>query len=158
MGYVEIQSGPYLVKPPAEAFDNGERPVNVEASNIVWLDATDTSWIESKSSVDPSKNAKMTFLWGSHAGDQVNGSLVKLPSGFSGELASRGPTLRVVVIKGKVAVHSSTDNASKPLTTGSYFGWAGRHSHHISCDENSEAVIYVRAQGTYNIVPMPSQK
>ena len=38
MALVEIDKGPYLVLPVEEAFDSGERPVNVDASNIVWVD------------------------------------------------------------------------------------------------------------------------
>ena len=44
--FLEIFSGPYLVKPAPEAFDNGERPVNLEARNVVWLDASDVAWID----------------------------------------------------------------------------------------------------------------
>ena len=39
MIFLEILSGPYLVKPGDEAFDEGERPINVEARNIMWLEA-----------------------------------------------------------------------------------------------------------------------
>ena len=35
------------MKPTAEAFDNGERPVNVARDNIVWLDHNKTQLIES---------------------------------------------------------------------------------------------------------------
>ena len=38
VAYIEIDKGPYLVLPPKEAFDSGERPINVDASNIVWID------------------------------------------------------------------------------------------------------------------------
>jgi hypothetical protein len=33
LAYIEIEDGPYLVRPADEAFDNGERPINVHASN-----------------------------------------------------------------------------------------------------------------------------
>ena len=38
MAYVEIDDGPYLVKPTDESFDSGERPVNLDHTNLVWLD------------------------------------------------------------------------------------------------------------------------
>ena len=38
VAYIEIEEGPYLVLPTEEAFDSGERPINVDASNIVWID------------------------------------------------------------------------------------------------------------------------
>lgn len=37
IAYVEIDHGPYLVKPIDEAFDSGERPINIDATNLVWL-------------------------------------------------------------------------------------------------------------------------
>ena len=83
IGYVEIQSGPYLVKPGSEAFDNGERPVNVDVTNIVWLDASDTTWIKGDAGTDAAKNIQMTFMWGKPRADHINGSMVKLPAGFS---------------------------------------------------------------------------
>lgn len=85
MAFLEIQEGPYLVQPPEEAFDRGERPINVDASNIVWLDAATTNWIESATSAATvNSGPELTFLWGQPQGDQFNGSLVKLPAGFSG--------------------------------------------------------------------------
>ena len=37
--YLEIDSGPYLVLAAERAFDNGERPINVDERNLVWLNA-----------------------------------------------------------------------------------------------------------------------
>lgn len=46
--YLEIDAGPYLVKPSAENFDNGERPLNLHKDNIVWLDSNDLHDISAK--------------------------------------------------------------------------------------------------------------
>ena len=35
---VEIDQAPYLVRSFKEAFDSGEKPINMDASNIVWVD------------------------------------------------------------------------------------------------------------------------
>ena len=35
MIFLEIESGPYLVQPSDQAFDNGERPINVHSNNVV---------------------------------------------------------------------------------------------------------------------------
>lgn len=53
---VEIDKGPYLVKPISDAFDNGERPVNIDISNIVWLDNNKSNWIAEKN------KAEISFL------------------------------------------------------------------------------------------------
>jgi quercetin dioxygenase-like cupin family protein len=58
LAYIEIQEGPYLVKPTDEAFDNGERPVNVDKNNLVWLNVNDITWITDDS------NVQTAFLWG----------------------------------------------------------------------------------------------
>ena len=54
---VEIDSGPYLVHPTEEAFDNDEKPINIDASNVVWLKSDRTKWIDNES------DAEISFLW-----------------------------------------------------------------------------------------------
>ena len=148
IGYVEIQSGPYLVKPPAEAFDNGERPVNMEASNIVWLDATDTTWIKGGAEEDTAKGPKLTFMWGSPKNEQINGTMLKLPAGFSGILESESSSFKMIVIKGQTQFHSGDD--VKTLTAGGYIGSQGKVSHHLTC--KNECVVYIRTKGKYWVV------
>lgn len=59
--YLEIDSGPYLVLPVAEAFDNGERPINIDKRNLVWLDAQDVQWLEAG-------KVQIAYLWGIRVG------------------------------------------------------------------------------------------
>ena len=151
IGYVEIQSGPYLVKPPAEAFDNGEKPVNVDARNIVWLDASDTTWIHESAKTKNANGAEIAFLWGSPAGDQVNGTLLKLPAGFAGKLETHGGTLKVVVIQGELQASVAGLEDTRVLTEGGYIGSKGTASHHVSSDR--ECTIYIRSVGKYTVVP-----
>ena len=159
IAYVEIQSGPYLVKPVAEAFDNGERAMNIDASNIVWLDASQTSWIAGKVDEDTSQNPMLTFMWGDPQGDRFSGTLVRLPAGYSGELQTASESLRTVVIRGQMKLErepSKTEttiaaNATAILDAGSYFGSQGKAVHRITCDE--ECTIYVRCRGNYTLVP-----
>ncbi|MGI9227203.1 MAG: DUF4437 domain-containing protein, partial [Gammaproteobacteria bacterium] len=44
IAYIEIEKSPYLVLPTKEAFDSNEKSVNIEESNIVWQDASNTNW------------------------------------------------------------------------------------------------------------------
>ena len=149
IGYVEIQSGPYLVKPPTEAFDNGERPINVDASNIVWLDASDTTWIKGKAENDSTKNPKLTFLWGKPKSDQPHGTMLKLPAGFSGTLESESTAFKVIVIQGRINFHSG--QTVKTLTAGGYVGSQRKVSLHFTCE--NECSVYVRTKGVYSVVP-----
>lgn len=146
LAYIEIEEGPYLVRPPEAAFDNGERPVNVDKSNLVWLNASNITWVDQPEMPD---GAKVAFLWGTPQEDQLNGTLIKLPTGFTGEIQNYGSTFRAVVIQGKPILHSDQTNALEP---GSYFGSEGETVHQVSCEANEECVIYVRAQGKYNVV------
>ena len=152
IGYVEIASGPYLVKPSGEAFDNGERPVNMDATNIVWLDASDTDWIEGKAKTDRGANAKLTFLWGQPDGNKPVGTMLKLPAGFRGQLSTDGSSLRVVVVTGELNLHVDSRNPAKLLPTGSYFGAIGPSRHQIRNEK--ESVIYVRTNGRFKLTPM----
>lgn len=139
---VEIDSGPYLVLPTEEAFDSGERPINVDASNIVWVDLP---------SMQASTNGpKVAYLWGKLLDGQSNGSFVKLPAGFRGKIHSHGTTFRAVVIKGQAQY---LGDEVKTLEPGSYFGSNGETVHEISSGEGAESVIYVRTNGMYEVVP-----
>ena len=137
--YIEIDSGPYLVEPPANAFDSGERPVNVHESNIVW---------QSPSGMATGENApRQAYLWGNRAANQLNGSLVELPAGFTGRISSRG-TLRVVVIRGRLELAPGTSDVS-PLAPGSYFGSLHPATHGLSA--TTDTILYVRARGSFDV-------
>lgn len=141
IAYIEINSGPYLVKPTEEAFDNGERPINVDESNLVWLDAADITWIhQNEKDTDGPKTA---FLWGKPETGQLSGSLLKLPAGYSGTINSAGTILRAVVIQGELAYGES----AQTLAAGSYFGSEGAAVHQIASSADQETVIYIRTDG-----------
>ena len=140
MALVEIDKGPYLVLPPGEAFDSGERPINVDTSNIVWVDAPGIP----ASATGP----KLAYLWGNLKDGQSNGTFVQLPAGFMGKINSHGATFRAVVIKGQLQ-YLGTD--TKTLEPGSYFGSKGESVHQISSKAGEESIIYVRTDGRYDV-------
>jgi len=78
---VEINEGPYLVKPVADKFDNGERPYNIHSSNVLWR---------------KEKSSHVADLWQDSSG-QITGSLLK----FSSEIKMSSDKTKVVVIKGE---------------------------------------------------------
>ncbi|KAA3605891.1 MAG: DUF4437 domain-containing protein [Calditrichaeota bacterium] len=138
---VEIDNGPYLVKPPSEAFDNGERPVNIDASNIVWLTADKTNWVSSKS------KAAISFLWESKESNGEKGLFVKLPKGFKGKIKSDGNILHSVVIQGEMNYKMPETKETKKLDAGSYFGATDKAIHKVSNSSESEIIIYIRTNG-----------
>jgi len=152
--FLEILEGPYLVRPSLEAFDNGERPVNLEARNIVWLDSSDVTWLEQPRTSASADGPKMAFLWGSPQDGQKNGTFLKMPSSFSGKLRGNGSWLRAVVIQGHISHQLSGESDVRNLEPGSYFGSKGGTVHEVACGAQGECLIYVSSEGRYAFVQM----
>ncbi|WP_394220517.1 DUF4437 domain-containing protein [Alteromonas gracilis] len=140
--YLEIDEGPYLVKPSREQFDNGQRPINLHVDNMVWLQKSDLVNITAK-------NVSTTYLWGNTNG--VYGTLIKLPKGFNGSIKSSGNEFKAVVIKG--GLHYTQDAHSQPfqLNAGSYIESSAAAHHIIRNVDESEAILYIRASSKYSV-------
>ena len=154
--FLEIMEGPYLVEPSDEAFDNGERPLNVEASNIVWVDASDITWVETGESSSDAARAEMAFLWGDPANDERNGTFLKLPADSRVSLRGGEAWLRGVVIAGQISHRPAETSDVSELAAGSYFGSRDGAAHEISCEADDECVIYVSTQGSYDVAVLRS--
>jgi len=153
LAYIEIEEGPYLVLPTDEAFDNGERPVNVDESNLVWLDASNIAWIDRPGTPASANGPKVAFLWGSPQDGQLNGTLIKLPIGFTGDLRSHGSAFRAVAIQGQLGYQLPGETDVATLEPGSYFGSEGETVHNVSCVAGEECVVYLRVEGQYDLIP-----
>lgn len=149
IAYIEIEAGPYLVLPTEEAFDSGERPVNVDASNIVWIDQPGIS--------ATANGAQVAYLWGKPQGNQYYGTLINLPAGFKGKIQSKGSSFKAVVIQGKPQYHLQDVSEVKTMEPGSYFSSEGKSEHHISSDPGMESIIYIRTDGNYDILSSQSK-
>lgn len=143
MAFLDIQEGPYLVQPTSEAFDNGEKPVNVDKTNLVWLNANDIEWVAAKS------NVETAFLWGSHNKNQLRATLLKLPAGFSGKIKNLSSNFRAVVISGGIMHQFSKKGVVNQLNAPSYFGAEENATSIISTDK--ETVIYIRSNGKFEL-------
>lgn len=143
IAFLDIQEGPYLVKPTSEAFDNGERPLNIDKTNLVWLNANDIEWVDEKS------NVKTAFLWGSNNDNELRALFLKLPAGFSGNIKNLSPNFRAVVISGHLTHQFSKKEAKNILEPGSYFGAEQNATSIIST--NIETVIYIRSNGKFKV-------
>lgn len=152
IAYVEIEEGPYLVLPADEKFDSGERPINVDETNIVWLGASDVKWINQSGNKISENGPKLAFLWGNSENNGLNGSFVKLPAGFTGKILSHGSSFRSVVVKGLPQYKANGQSEIKTLEPGSYFASKGDGIHEISSNTEQESFLYVRAEGKFEIV------
>ncbi|MEM7527205.1 MAG: DUF4437 domain-containing protein [Pseudomonadota bacterium] len=152
MAFLEIESGPYLVRPAAEAFDNGERPVNIAARNVVWLTAADTAWIDIAES-DP--GPEMAFLWGTPREGQRNGTFLRLPAEHAVRVESGGSPMKAVLVAGELTHAAGALAAQRSLTPGSYIGSEGAVSHNVACSSAATCLLYVSATGTYRVTDAP---
>lgn len=152
IAYVEIEKGPYLVLPTKEAFLSQLRPVNVDISNLVWLDSSDVSWLD-KSGVTASQgDPQISFLWGDTKEGQLRGTMVKLPAGFKGKIQSQGTDFRAIVIKGQPQYEMNATER-KTLEQGSYFGSTGEPAlHTVSSGAGEETLLYIRSNGKYDVI------
>ena len=153
LAYIEIDEGPYLVNPTEEAFDNGEKPINVYESNIIWLDASNITQIDRPQMSADANKTKVAFLWGNPQDGELNGTLVKLPPEFTVEIRNQGSTLRAVVIQGRSQYLVPGETEEKTLEPGSYFGSEAESVHQVSCQAEEECIIYVRTEGKYEVIP-----
>ncbi|WP_283636570.1 DUF4437 domain-containing protein [Aquaticitalea lipolytica] len=146
LAYIEIQEGPYLVKSTIEAFDNGERPVNVDKSNLVWLNANDITWVSNKSDVETA------FLWGNHNEGELRASLIKLPADFKGEIKNLSLNFRAVIIQGNLMLQLPEYKEAYKLNAGNYFGAEKNSTHYITVKDDQEVIIYIRANGKFEVL------
>lgn len=137
MIYLEIDSGPYLVKPSAEEFDNGERPVNIHSDNIVWLS-------ENESTLVSGEVIKLAHLWQNPA-NSTQGMLIKLNKGAKGYLFGQSDEFKAVVIQGLISYKSDETKQAVTLNAGSLFSSEGEFEHELSAQD--DAIIYIRTDG-----------
>lgn len=142
---VEIDRGPYLVKPTHESFKSKEKPINIDASNIIWLDNDRTNWISADN------EAELSFLWESKQQNGLKGLFVKLPKNYKGEIISNGSILHTVVISGALNYTMPQNKEIKALDIGSYFGSTNKAVHSISNNGNSEVILYIRTNGEIRV-------
>ena len=139
IAYVEIDSGPYLVKPIDEKFDNGEHPINISTKNIIWLGIDETKMLHNE-------NSEIAFLWESK---QLKGRLIKIKAGFEGEIQNLGNIFHAVIIQGGLEYNSSE---SKKLDPGSYFTATEKSKHQLKSINSLDCLIYIRTNGDLKII------
>ncbi|WP_081431472.1 DUF4437 domain-containing protein [Moorea bouillonii] len=143
LAYIEVEDA-FGVLPAQKAFHSEDKPINVDASNIVWID---------QPGMPASANgAKVAFLWGNPQDDQLNGTLVKLPAKFTGKIRSHGSTFRAVVIQGQPQYQVPSETEVKTLVPGSYFSSKGESEHQVSSKTGEESIIYVRTDGKFEVI------
>ncbi len=151
--YIEIDEGPYLVRPVEAAFVAEDQPVNIHASDIPWVSASD---LGPQGAPVTAPGARVAALWGSPQGAAPWGMLVELPAGSDALLKAQGAPFRVVVVQGDAIYQEAGAASPATLTPGSYLHSKGSGAP-ISCGLDGKCVLYVRAEGRPEAA-MSSQK
>lgn len=141
MAYIQIESGPYLVKPVSEAFESEEKPINIDASNMVYLGSNESKLISENS------NAKIAYIWKLKNGEI--GYLAKLPAEFKGKIHSFGDFFSVV-ISGDVNYTMPNAETTTILDQGSHFESSEEAIHNIATTNN--AIIYIKTKSPFKIL------
>ncbi|GAA6205957.1 DUF4437 domain-containing protein [Thalassotalea sp. SU-HH00458] len=141
--YLEIDSGPYLVKSQEQKFDNGERPINLHTSNLVWLKQNDSSFIDGE-------NIAISYLWQNIKATNSAGYLIKLAKNAKYKISTTASEFRAVIIQGDVDYTSKETSQVKSLRSSSYFSSSDTFVHNIKTAK--ETIIYVRSNGEFNFV------
>lgn len=141
LAIIEIEEGPYLVKPIEEAFENEEPPKNIDAADVAW-----------RASPGAPAGIEISELWRAADDAPRSGTLVKLPAGKASLLRSstthQSPaTLHAVVIQGRPEHRAAGKPEVTRLEPGSYFSSKGSAAHAVSCPAEAGCMIYVRMEG-----------
>lgn len=146
MAYIEINDGPYLVRPTTQAFDNGEASINVDEKNVVWMDASEIAWMQGANS-----GVETAFLWGNPTADASYGSLIKFVPGHVGVIHPGDASFRAVVIEGQAKVASKDQANSRTLSAGSYFGGDRLGAISLTCSTEEACTLYIRADNQFEL-------
>ncbi len=137
MAYIEIDEGPYRVHATDAAFESAERPVNIDASNIVWLDS--------------GGGAQIAYLWGKQGPGHTSGVLLKLPKHFNGTFNNDASHTRGVVIRGQLKLQTTRQPGSHSLNAGSAFDLPEAFTLPVSNSSDHECIIYIRSDGALTV-------
>ncbi len=130
--YLEIERGPYLVKPAEQGFDNGEQPLNLHAANRIWLSSEQTNLLTGEA-------LEISYLWQNTTTGE-HGLLVKIPARTTVAIESAKILSRAVVISGKIELIDP--KATQELNPGSYFSTTDNHK---KLTAKTDVTLYIRS-------------
>ncbi|OED36209.1 hypothetical protein AB834_03185 [PVC group bacterium (ex Bugula neritina AB1)] len=145
--YVEIDKGPQLTFSPDIKNKPTTPSLALDFQHLTWLNQKHISWLPSRKK-KKIKNLEIAFLWGKITKNDSNGTLLKLPSFFSGKIINKTGDLHIIVIKGKVG---SRKFKRQTLSDKSYFYVKKGTSLPIENLLAEESWIYIRSKGKYKV-------
>ncbi|MEM8885682.1 MAG: DUF4437 domain-containing protein [Planctomycetota bacterium] len=134
VAYIEIEKGPYLVKPASDAFEPPETPIKLAPAEMSW------------NSTKPRQPA-IALLPGNPGNAELTRMMVRLPPKLALTMQGDKNEFHVVVITGRVEHEVEGHTAPTTLEPGSYFGSTGPAVHRLRATD-AETYLYVRAKST----------
>jgi hypothetical protein len=126
--YVEIDDGPYLVRPVDQATAVPEKPVNLDATNVVWTAAG-------------VPHVEVSRLWG--APDEGNGGVMVRVSAKRRARIQGAETVRAILLTGEASAASA-----RPLEAGSLLSGTDVP---LQCESAEPCTWYARIAGGFNL-------
>ncbi len=126
--YVEIDDGPYLVHPAEQAEAVAEKPVNLDATNLVWT-ATGVPHVE------------VARLWG--APDEGPGGVMVRVAAKRRARIQGAETVRAILLTGEASAASA-----RPLEAGSLLSGTDVP---LQCESAEPCTWYARIDGGFNL-------
>ncbi len=119
----------------------------------MWINAQDVTWVNlpGNSDTKAADVPKVAFLWGEPEVGKKNGTFLKLPSGFKGQIKSGDAPFRAVIVTGTASHQVSDETDVIALDTGSYFGSKAPKAHDVTCTSSEDCVFYMSVNGKYNV-------
>ena len=146
MAYIEIDAGPYLVRPLDQAFDNGETPVNMPPPQIPWRN------VGASPGDKDAERVRVAELWGAAEGEGPRGIMVKVPAGTATALRSAKNPLKAVLVAGKADLAPAAGGGAG-LEPGSYY--RGQGVVPVACGDAGPCTLYVTGDGPIAVDPLP---
>lgn len=138
LAYIEVD-GEFDVLPAEMSASKDTLATVIPVSNMKWVNPSGIP--------NSPDRPKVAVLWGKPGGNQVSGTLVKFPAGFTGMMNNSGSKFHAVVIQGEPKYWMPGKIDIRTLEPGSYFGSSVESSHQISCEGEQDCMIYVRMEG-----------
>lgn len=153
VAYIEIEQGPYLVRPVDQAFISEEQSINVDRGNLVWVDARQAPAAEELSA--SAASVQIAYLWGSPGRDVPSGALVRLRPESKAVLVGDGKLARAMVIGGQLTHQvGALPGPSTPMGPGGHLRTDARRVQ-LSCKAGDDCLVYVRFEGRFSVEEAP---
>lgn len=121
-------------------------------ATLVTMTPGELKWVANPANAD----VQMAVVWGDPA-KGPHGAFHKFKPGFDAGLHTHSADMRIVVVSGTI-IAATEGGPERKLPPGSYEYQPHSVKHVTKCDTGSECVIFVMANGKFDLVPAEGKK